>query len=146
MDKKWLNINNKADQVYIKGVDGFLEWAYSQPRVNGMIRCPCKLCVNTKFKHRNKVRRDLLKKGFWESYTVWDMHGELRSVQDKKIVAKVEDCSSNKKDISDINVKKFNESIDSLYAWVYFIFLMVAVGFWSWSLLLSSMVARRNHI
>jgi len=70
MDKQWLNIKNKADQTYIKGVDDFLEWAHSQPGVYGMIRCPCNQCMNKKFKHRNKVRKDLLKKGFWESYTV----------------------------------------------------------------------------
>jgi len=32
--------------------------------------------MNTRFKLRSKVREDLLKKGFWDSYQVWDLHGE----------------------------------------------------------------------
>jgi len=64
MDKSWLNIKNRADRAYIRGVDGFLEWAYTQLGVNDMIRCPCKRCMNTEFKVHYRVREDLLKKGF----------------------------------------------------------------------------------
>jgi len=64
MDKSWLNIRNRVDQRYRDGVEGFLNWAFSQPGVNTMIRCPCKGCMNTVFKLKNDVRGDLLKKGF----------------------------------------------------------------------------------
>ena len=77
MDKSWLNIRNRVDQKYRDGVEGFLNWAFSQSEVNTMIRCPCKGCMNTVFKVRIDVRGDLLKKGFWDSYKVWDLHGEV---------------------------------------------------------------------
>ncbi|XP_049385806.1 uncharacterized protein LOC125849897 [Solanum stenotomum] len=77
MDKSWLNIRNRVDQRYRDGVEGFLNWAFSQSGVNTMIRCPCRGCMNTVFKLRIDVRGDLLKKGFWDSYKVWDLHGEV---------------------------------------------------------------------
>ncbi|XP_075076774.1 uncharacterized protein LOC142163391 [Nicotiana tabacum] len=77
MDKSWLNIRDRCDNKYIKGIDDFLGWAYSQPNVSSVIRCPCKGCRNTAFKTRIQVRRDLVGKGFWDSYKVWDLHGEL---------------------------------------------------------------------
>ncbi|XP_075098879.1 uncharacterized protein LOC142175783 [Nicotiana tabacum] len=77
MDKSWLNIRNRVDQRYRDGVDNFLNWAFSQPTVSTMIRCPCKGCMNTEFKLRVGVRGDLLRKDFWDSYKVWDLHGEV---------------------------------------------------------------------
>lgn len=76
MDKSWLNVGNRADPRYIQGADNFLEWAYSKLRVGSKLRCPCKKCRNTLFKVRHEVRFDLLQNGFWQSYKVWDLHGE----------------------------------------------------------------------
>ncbi|CAN4101380.1 unnamed protein product [Withania somnifera] len=42
-----------------------------------MIRYPCKGCMSTVFKQRIDVRGHLLKKGLWDSYKVWDLHGEM---------------------------------------------------------------------
>ncbi|KAK6773100.1 hypothetical protein RDI58_028338 [Solanum bulbocastanum] len=47
MDKSWLNIRNRVDQRYRDGVEGFLNWAFSQPE------------------------------GFWDFCRVWDLHGEV---------------------------------------------------------------------
>ncbi|WMV18529.1 hypothetical protein MTR67_011914 [Solanum verrucosum] len=77
MDKSWLNIRNRVDQRYRDEVEGFLNWTFSQSGVNTMICCPCRGCMNTVFKLRIDVRGDLLKKGFWDSYKVWDLHGEV---------------------------------------------------------------------
>ena len=60
----------------IRGVDNFLEWAFTQHGVTNKIRCPCKKCRNVLFKVKIDVRADLLIKGFWDSYKVWDLHGE----------------------------------------------------------------------
>ncbi|XP_075087801.1 uncharacterized protein LOC142169788 [Nicotiana tabacum] len=77
MDKSWLNIRDRCDKRYIKGIDDFLGWAYNQSNVSSVIRCPCKGYRNTAFKTRIQVRRDLVRKGFWDSYKVWDLHGEV---------------------------------------------------------------------
>ncbi|XP_016483469.2 uncharacterized protein LOC107804154 isoform X1 [Nicotiana tabacum] len=99
MDKSWLNIKNRWDIRYIEGIDNFLGWAYSQPNVSTMIRCPCKGCRNTVFKARIQVRRDLLGKGFWESYKVWDLHGE--------VLVRVE--NSNAANNDEVNDENFEE-------------------------------------
>ncbi|KAK4263380.1 hypothetical protein QN277_028798 [Acacia crassicarpa] len=78
MDKSWLNIKDRGNVAYIRGVDNFLAWAFSQHGVTSKIRCPCKKCRNVSFKVKTDVRADLLIKGFWDSYKVWDLHGEVR--------------------------------------------------------------------
>ncbi|KAH0768778.1 hypothetical protein KY290_012759 [Solanum tuberosum] len=103
MDKSWLNIRNRVDQRYRDGVEGFLNWAFSQPGVNTMIRCPCKGCMNTVFKLKNNVRGDLLKKGFWDSYKVWYLHGEVLARFENSNVThrdEVEDDSTEDDDIT----------------------------------------------
>jgi len=76
MDKSWIQIKNRADPTYIRGIDSFIDWAFNQQGVNTVIRCPCRGCMNTEFKLRIEVREHLLKKGFAYSYRVWDLHGE----------------------------------------------------------------------
>lgn len=56
MDKSWIDIKNRADPIYMRGIDSFLERAYNQTRVIKTIRCPCKRCRNTEFRLRNDVR------------------------------------------------------------------------------------------
>ncbi|KAI9127246.1 hypothetical protein K1719_001805 [Acacia pycnantha] len=76
MNKSWLNIKDRGNITYIRGVDHFLEWAFTQHGVTNEIRCPCKKCRNVSFKVKTDVRADLLIKGFWDSYKLWDLHGE----------------------------------------------------------------------
>ncbi|XP_016507785.2 uncharacterized protein LOC107825437 [Nicotiana tabacum] len=125
MDKSWLNIRNRVDQRYRDGVDNFLNWAFSQPTVSTMIRCPCKGCMNTEFKLRVGVRGDLLRKGFWGSYKVWDLHGEVSvRVETSSVVVSddgAEDDSIEEDNISEMihdacgytNVEDNNNSEDN---------------------------------
>ena len=76
MDKSWIKITNRAEPAYIRGVDIFLDWAFTQSGVKDMIRCLCKGCMITAWKVRSCVRADLLKKGIAECYNIWDCHGE----------------------------------------------------------------------
>ncbi|XP_016467537.1 uncharacterized protein LOC107790148 isoform X1 [Nicotiana tabacum] len=105
MDKSWLTIRNRADRRYIRGIDGFLDWAYNQPNASSMICCPCKGCMNTVFKLRNVIRLDLLKKGFWDSYKVWDLHGDVFVGDDNSHNVRndeVEDDNVGEDDITEI--------------------------------------------
>lgn len=96
MYKSWLNVR---DRRYIIGIDNFLNWAFNQPNINTVIRCPCNGCRNTAFKQRIQVRRDLLGKGFWDSYNVWDLHGEvLARVDPNNICNDEEEGGSAKED------------------------------------------------
>lgn len=76
LDKKWMEINDRASLEYIKGVDLFLEFAFGQPGVSDMIRCPCNRCRNTAYKKRREVRVHLFKKGIVRNYKIWVFHGE----------------------------------------------------------------------
>ncbi|XP_019264215.1 PREDICTED: uncharacterized protein LOC109241851 [Nicotiana attenuata] len=103
MDKSWLNIKNKYDKRYIKGIDNFLNWAYSQPNVSTVIRCPCKGCRNTEYMLKIQIRRHLLSNGFWDSYKVWDLHGEvLVRVENSDVINndEVEDDNAEEDDIT----------------------------------------------
>ncbi|XP_060183223.1 uncharacterized protein LOC132613195 [Lycium barbarum] len=54
--------------------------------------------MNTVFKLRINVRGDLLNKGFWDSYNVWDLHGEVLVRVDDE----VEDDSIEEDNITDM--------------------------------------------
>ena len=61
------------------GVDCFDEFSRSQHEflVNGVYRCPCKLCKNTKYLHPETVKIHLYRKGFFLEYLYWTSHGEV---------------------------------------------------------------------
>ena len=57
------------------------------------------------FKLKIDVRGELLKKGFWDSYKVWDLHGEvLARVENSKVTRRdeVEYDSNEDDDITEI--------------------------------------------
>ncbi|XP_050225594.2 uncharacterized protein LOC126675059 [Mercurialis annua] len=76
MDKKWMNLDNKADPLYVEGVNNFLQFAFSQPGISNSIRCPCNGCRNVVFKNMDEVRLDLFQNGINRSYNIWNLHGE----------------------------------------------------------------------
>lgn len=47
MDKSWIDIKDRANIRYIRGIDSFLQWAFSQNGVKDLIRYPCKGCRNS---------------------------------------------------------------------------------------------------
>lgn len=102
MDKSWLNIKSRSDRRYIRGIDNFLDWAYSQPNVNTVIRCPCKGCKNTVFMPKIQVRKDLLAKGFWKRYKVWDLHGEVLVGVGSSNVARSEEVEDDNTEVDNI--------------------------------------------
>jgi len=55
---------------YCNGVQGFINYALSNPRniSGGGIRCPCKKCKNKKFIDPDTVTMHLLQKRFMEKY------------------------------------------------------------------------------
>ncbi|XP_062013496.1 uncharacterized protein LOC133729885 [Rosa rugosa] len=76
MDKSWIDIRETDWHKYEDGVDSFLEFAFANSVDPTRIKCPCKLCRNRYFKSREEAREDILVDGFWETYRIWDKHGE----------------------------------------------------------------------
>ncbi|XP_021764114.1 uncharacterized protein LOC110728773 [Chenopodium quinoa] len=66
LDKEWMKLTDRGSTGYLKGIDGFLDFAFTNTNANE--RCRNGTAI--------KFRVDLLKNGFLPCYTVWDKHGE----------------------------------------------------------------------
>jgi len=78
MDKTWMDMPRKTDE-YIKGVDSFLEFAFSNSAKGNKILCPCKVCKNCCWRVSDVVCKHLICEGFTDGYITWLNHGEPSS-------------------------------------------------------------------
>jgi hypothetical protein len=78
MDKAWMD-EPRHTQIYIQGVDNFLDFAFSKSVIGDKILCPCRKCVNSSWKNRSDIREDLICDGFVKGYRTWMFHGETSS-------------------------------------------------------------------
>ncbi|PKA45796.1 hypothetical protein AXF42_Ash018347 [Apostasia shenzhenica] len=76
MDKTWIT-KPKNSREYLDGVEKFLNFAFENGSINGMIRCPCRTCYNNNYYTREVVLEHLLWYGFPQGYTNWICHGEI---------------------------------------------------------------------
>ncbi|CAA0828761.1 Unknown protein [Striga hermonthica] len=61
---------------FIKGVNEFLDFAFSRPGNRKRVRCPCARCRNTEFRDREDIKYHIYNYGFVSGYDHWDAHGE----------------------------------------------------------------------
>ncbi|XP_075089615.1 uncharacterized protein LOC107786374 isoform X4 [Nicotiana tabacum] len=83
MDKTWMRCTDKLSNVYLKGVDDFLQFAFEHTELEGEIPCPCKKCNNVFHKTRDDVREHLIIFGIVKGYTRWFYHGEFASKEQR---------------------------------------------------------------
>lgn len=83
VDKSWMNVTDRLDPRYEKGVEELLDFAFHEDRRsfrhgdNGqLIQCPCKKCCNGLKFTRYEVKTHLICDGIWLHYTNWVCHGE----------------------------------------------------------------------
>ena len=76
MDKNWIFCDRLFDE-YNDGVDDFLEFSILNSENRMSIRCFCTSYCNMEFLTLEQVRLHLFKKGFLETYLVWNWHGEV---------------------------------------------------------------------
>lgn len=74
-DKSWVHLNKSLSR-YEKGVDDVLDIAFSCPRVEDMIRCPCHHCHNFYHLTREDVKYHLLYYEMDDMYDPWVHRGE----------------------------------------------------------------------
>ena len=74
-NKEWMNIEDHLGEYYEKGVESFLDYAFTRLGTE-TIRCPCVKCVNIGFETREEVQGHLLAYGIVKRYTFWYHHGE----------------------------------------------------------------------
>jgi len=92
MDKSWIDLRNRTSDVYIEGVDMFLDFAYQNNPSDSETRiyCPCKKCTNRYLLERNIAREHIIINGFLQKYKTWNFHGESCHSQIYSV-----DCSVN---------------------------------------------------
>ena len=84
VDRGWmykrLNRGGLLNPAFNEEVGRFLDFAFANEQ-DDKIRCPCKKCKLLKYKGRDEVNVDLLRKGFMLSYTHWYAHGEVAPIE-----------------------------------------------------------------
>ncbi|GAA0140772.1 hypothetical protein LIER_02063 [Lithospermum erythrorhizon] len=77
MDKCWIHQDHIAGKPdIVKGLEEFLQFAYSRRPSNSDIFCPCVKCQNRRSFTRDIVKEHCSRHGFMSSYTNWIYHGE----------------------------------------------------------------------
>ncbi|KAH0781606.1 hypothetical protein KY290_001204 [Solanum tuberosum] len=75
--KQWMElVDNRLDEVYLAGVQKFLDYAFQRIGEEHEIRCPCVKCFNTILGTHKTVEIHLLVYGIIRNYTFWYHHGE----------------------------------------------------------------------
>ncbi|XP_019252797.1 PREDICTED: uncharacterized protein LOC109231602 [Nicotiana attenuata] len=74
-DKRRMGLRRSTDE-YIQGVNKFLDKAFERASQGNQILCPCKVCANCFWHHRNVVEDHLIVNDFVHGYTKWVFHGE----------------------------------------------------------------------
>nr|XP_027067486.1 uncharacterized protein LOC113693107 [Coffea arabica] len=76
MDKTWMQKNRRSKE-YWNGLQKFLDYAFQNSSINGMILCPCKECKCGVCITRENAELHLKVYGFVKGYTHWAAHGEF---------------------------------------------------------------------
>ena len=75
-DKSWVKLDKRLPE-YEKGVDEFLDIAFTCLGVDDTIRCPCRNCLNFFHLNRDDVKYHLFYYGMDEKYDPQIHHGEI---------------------------------------------------------------------
>ncbi|GMI93982.1 hypothetical protein HRI_003067500 [Hibiscus trionum] len=76
IDKIWMEIIDRRLPLYEKGVNEFLEFAFSQIDEGRKGHCPCKKCNNNLFRTRESIYEHLIVHGINKEYKKWFHHEE----------------------------------------------------------------------
>ena len=80
-NRSWMehrfDANNNISDEYKEGVRNFIDFALKTKYSHGNIRCPCNDIGNLYFHQSSTVNHHLYRYGIMESYTIWDLHGDV---------------------------------------------------------------------
>ncbi|XP_073130868.1 uncharacterized protein [Henckelia pumila] len=76
MDKTWMYLPRQTEE-YRKGLESFLDFAFSNANINVKIACPCARCKIGICVSREDAYDHLTVDGFIKGYTHWVAHGEI---------------------------------------------------------------------
>ncbi|KAK1360625.1 hypothetical protein POM88_045099 [Heracleum sosnowskyi] len=113
MDRSWITIPDKLSTEYADGINEFIKVASQRRNSNGMVLCPCSLCVNKLLQNLKVIKLHLLTHGFLSTYKIWYHHGEqVDDVEDEVTFNSQDD---DVKDDHDDLATGLNDSINSKY-------------------------------
>ncbi|KAM3266675.1 putative protein isoform X1 [Capsicum annuum] len=113
MDKSWMRCTDTSSDVYIKGVDNFLQFAFKHSEVDGEIPVPCTQCNNILNGSRADVREHLILSEIVKNYIHWLHRGE--SAPKKQTINQKEEG----KEQGDPSQKKRKERSDEMFEIIY---------------------------
>ncbi|KAF2590594.1 hypothetical protein F2Q70_00039724 [Brassica cretica] len=78
MDQRIDSESNQVSELFLGGVDAFIQFACNQEdyKERETLLCPCARCKNVKQREARVVARHLFLYGFKGNYYVWTSHGE----------------------------------------------------------------------
>ncbi|RZC84545.1 hypothetical protein C5167_047330 [Papaver somniferum] len=80
MEKKWMELEDRSDDLYLAGVKEFIDCAHRAGR-DLFFSCPCKKCRNSKgLVELDDIEYDLLRWDIDKKYVFWHLHGESESL------------------------------------------------------------------
>ncbi|KAK1364078.1 hypothetical protein POM88_039639 [Heracleum sosnowskyi] len=76
MDGSWITIPDKLSTEYADGINEFIKVASQRRNSNGLVLCPCSLCVNRLLQNLKVIKLHLLTHDFLSTYKIWYHRGE----------------------------------------------------------------------
>ncbi|KAL4568843.1 hypothetical protein LXL04_024460 [Taraxacum kok-saghyz] len=76
IDKNWIALENRNSPEFQQGLLSFVEMSKAHVDNKGLIRCPCRICVNNDFKTIFQMKGHIHRLGFEQRYITWVYHGE----------------------------------------------------------------------
>ena len=75
-DKSWINLRDRLSDEYWNGAMEFVKKARNFVNDRGLVRCPCKKCVNVLHQPIEVMEAHIIDHGFDPFYKMWVFHGE----------------------------------------------------------------------
>ena len=82
IDKSWINLRNRLSNQYFDGCRVFIDIAKNYTNEEGLVRCPCRKCVNGLWQPIRIVEAHIIDRGFNPLYKIWRYHGEPDLIMD----------------------------------------------------------------
>jgi len=79
INKSLTSLENRNSPDFEKGLNDFVERSEAHVYSNGLIRCPCRACVNNSLKTILQMKGHIHRFGFERRYVTWVYHGESRT-------------------------------------------------------------------
>ena len=82
INNSWINLRNRLLDQYFDGARTFIDITKNYANEEGLVRCPCRKCVNGSWQPIRTVEPYIIDHAFNQLYKIWRYHGEPDMVMD----------------------------------------------------------------